>query len=531
MLFLLFCIVGVAALLGVISEINNRFSTALPAYGGTLREGIIGNPRFVNPLLAQTDADRDLVSLTYAGILRHDANNNLIPALAENYQISSDGLQYTVTLKNNLRWSDGEKLTADDVVYTIRLINNPLLQSQLRAGWDKIEVEKIDDRTLRFLLPKAYVPFLENLTVGILPQHIWSKIPLSQFPLVDTNTNPVGAGPYRVSGIARDSKGSIVGISLEDNPYFVLGRPHIKNVELRFYQSEGAIIQDLQNGLLDSSGALSPQRLSELSASNLQVRAIGLQRVIAVFFNQTSNKFLGSLKIRQALNAAIDKRAIVQKVLNNYGSPLAGPLPPSVLPSDTDPNAAYNPELARKIIQQSKEKIVIGITTASSTPEFTDTAELLKEMWQSVGAEVSVHAFAREDLEQLVIGPRRYNAFLYGEEMIGKNPDPFAFWHSSQRAYPRLNIALYANSSVDKLLEQVRTEQDPKKRAVEYQTIQSEIQKDLPAIFLYSPSYLYVVPKDLEGIAITNINSGSDRFDTIYQWYLAKHYTWKLFLK
>src|SRR3989344_2032925 len=152
-LFFALVLLGVAGIMGLVRSVSRQFSVPVPAFGGTLREGILGNPRFINPLLAQTDVDRDLVMLTFAGLLRYDSEGKIIPALAEKYEISPDGLVYTVTLKDGLRWSDDTRLTADDVIFTTRLINNPLLQSPLRAGWDKVEVEKIGDRTLQFRLP------------------------------------------------------------------------------------------------------------------------------------------------------------------------------------------------------------------------------------------------------------------------------------------------------------------------------------------------------------------------------------------
>ena len=149
--------------------------------------------------------------------------------------------------------------------------------------------------------------------------------------------------------------------------------------------------------------------------------------------------------------------------------------------------------------------------------------------WQEIGILTEIKTFTLADLEQLVIGPRRYDAFLYGEEIVGENPDPFAFWHSSQRTHPGYNIALYANSKVDKFLEEARTESDKEKRQEIYKNINKEISKDIPAIFLFSPSYVYVTPKNLKGNDTKTISTDSERFSMIHKWYLKKQYVWKIF--
>lgn len=518
---ILLALIALTSFLGILSEVTKKYGTETPAFGGTMREGIIGNPRFINPLLAQTDADRDMVSLIYAGLVRYDKNNDVRPALAEKYEISSDGLTYTVTLKNGLRWSDGKQLTADDIVFTVALAKNPLAQSPRRANWEGVDVEKLDDRIISFRLKKAYAPFLENLTLGILPKHIWEKIPPSQIALAELNTNPMGAGPYKLKSAEHDSLGSIIAMKLAANKYFVLGKPHIKTLAMRFYANEDAALKDLQVGNMDAYGAISPKNIGR-AGGRTTVQKISLGRIIAVFLNQGAQKSFASNEIRRALNSAVNKKALVEKILGKYGEVIDGPLP---WPTE---NETYDPEAAKNIISKSKKEIAFTLTTAQ-TPELVEIAEILKNMWNEVGFKVEVKTFPVSDLEQSVIGPRRYDAFLYGEEVIGKTPDPFAFWHSSQRNYPGYNIALYANSRVDKLLEQVRVEPNKEKRDGLYANIQSEIKKDLPAIFLFTPYYLYALPGNLGGADIKSVNTGSERFAAIHEWYLKKNYVWKIF--
>ncbi len=486
---LVLALIALVSFLGILSEINKKFGVETPAFGGTLREGIVGNPRFINPLLAQTDADRDMVELVYSGLFRYDGEGKIVPALAEKYEMSQDGLAYTIGLKNKLYWSDGKNLTADDVVFTVSLAKNPLVQSPKRASWEGVITEKIDEKTIAFRLSKPYSPFLENLTLGILPQHLWEKIPPSQMPFAELNTGPIGSGPYKIASVRKDSKGSIASIKTKANKYFSLGQPNIKTVILYFYPDEERALRDFSSGALDSLGAISPKNVSEIDGDN-KINKISLKRIIAVFLNSGSNKALASANTRRALNLATDKTGLVEKILMGYGTVVDGPLP-----RQADENI-YDPDEARAILSKQKTETAFILTTVK-TPELVDIAENLKNMWSSAGFKVELKTFPVEDLEQGVIGPRRYDAFLYGEEVVGENPDPFAFWHSSQRTHPGYNIALYANSRVDKMLEEVRVTQGAENKEKLYNEIHREIRKDLPAIFLFSPHYIYVTPQNI----------------------------------
>lgn len=149
-IFLLSVGLLIAAGLGLLWKIDRSLATEIPKRGGTLNEGIIGTPRFINPLLSLSDADRDLTNLIYSGLMRADEKGGLMPDLAERYDISDDGLSYTFILKDGLSWPDKYPITSDDVVFTIQMAKNPILKSSQRASWEGVEVEKVDDRTVAF---------------------------------------------------------------------------------------------------------------------------------------------------------------------------------------------------------------------------------------------------------------------------------------------------------------------------------------------------------------------------------------------
>ena len=144
------------------SSARDKTLIDMPRNGGIYTEGIVGTPRFANPLLAVSGPDRDLTAVVYAGLMKRNATNELVPELAQEYSVSTDGTVYTFTLKDGLTFHDGTPLTADDVVYTIKQAANPAVRSPLYANWEGVKVEAKDARTVSFTLPEPYAPFIEN---------------------------------------------------------------------------------------------------------------------------------------------------------------------------------------------------------------------------------------------------------------------------------------------------------------------------------------------------------------------------------
>lgn len=554
----------ILSILAIAWKINADFLVDVPANGGTLTEGIIGTPRFINPLLAISDADRDMSALVYSGLTRTDNRNGLIPDLAERYTISKDGLIYTFVLRPNIFWQDGEPVTSDDVIFTVKQAKDQNLKSPKRANWEGIETERVNEKTVRFILKKPYAPFLENTTLGILPKHIWKDATSGRMTLSEFNIKPIGSGPYKIENINKDSSGIITSYTLEANKKFSLGEPHINKLTLKFYPSEEKLISAYENGDVNSINAVSPGLARKILKKESKLETFSLPRVFGVFFNQNNAKIFSQMEVRKALNMATDKQEIVDKVLNGFGSVSDYPLPPGAFGSlGQNKEQTFSLQKAKEILkrngwkiqkpkksgdetdetkEQAGENILVKKTkdgtlrfefslSTSNIPELKETAELLKTMWEKLGAKVNLKIFEIGDLNQDVIRTRNYDALLFGE-ILGRNPDPFVFWHSSQRNDPGLNIAMYANVTVDKLLEDARVISDPKKRSEKYKKFQEEVVKDVPAVFLYSPQFIYIVPKSLLGVdQIKNITVPSERFAQIYKWHLNTDKVWKIFAK
>ena len=524
----------------------------VPTAGGTLTEGVIGLPRFINPILAISDSDRDLTALIYSGLVKATPKGTLVPDLAESYTISPDGRTYTFVLKSDLKFHDNTPITADDVVFTIETVQDPYLKSPKRPSWEGVKVEKVNDLEIRLTLKQPYSPFLENATLGIIPKHIWNNIGPEEFPFGQFNIEPVGSGPYKLESIDRNSSGIPVDYRLKAFENYTFGKPLINKLVVRFFQNSAALAEAYENGTIQSMASISPKQASSIRDTGGRIEGTPLQRIFAVFFNESHAPVLANKEVRLALLTATDKRAIVQNVLNGEGIVIDSPIPPGLLPEKTlnESDKDYRGEDkmiadAKKILtdakwvfnetsgvyekKNKKETVELAFSiSTSNAPELQAAALMLKTMWEKIGAKITVKTSDIGELNQNVIRSRKYDALLFGE-IIGRDLDLFAFWHSSQRNDPGLNIALYANTKTDKLLEDARAISDQKSRLEKYLEFEREIKNDIPAIFIYSPDFLYVVPKKLEGFSLGRITVPSERFLDIEKWYLETDRVWQIF--
>ncbi|MDP3763274.1 MAG: ABC transporter substrate-binding protein [bacterium] len=531
-------------------QVNNAYLVEVPTLGGTLTEGVVGNPRFINPVLAISEADKNLTALLYSGLIRITPAGGIENDLAEEVVISDDRRTYTVRINETARFHDGVPMTADDVVFTIGKIIDPSIKSPKRGNWDSVTVEKIDDRTVSFTLRQAYTPFIYNLAVGILPKHIWKNVSLDEFSFSQFNTLPIGSGPYKVERVERNSGGIPDFYQLTPFENASNQTPFIKNLVFRFYPSEATLIGAYNEHVVESLSGISPEKMLELKANGSRVISSPLPRVFAVFFNQSQSKVLLNKEVRQALNLASPKEEIVEKVLGGYGTVINGPLPAGIYSWTTAKknNLSFDERLEvakgllakagwrvnkeTGILEKKNGSVTIPLSFSISTgdaPELRQVASELVDAWRKLGAKVEMLVFETGDLNQNVIRTRNFDALLFGE-VIGRDRDLYPFWHSSQRTDPGLNIALYTNSRADKFLDNARTANDPKVIEKNYQAFVEELQSDMPAVFLYTPGFLYVVPKNILAVDLGSLTASQDRFLGVRNWYIETDKVWKIFI-
>ena len=527
--------------------INEKFLVEIPATGGSITEGVVGSPRFINPVLATSKADKDLSILIYSGLLKNTPNGKLVPDLAKSYEISEDGYVYTFKLKDDLEFHDGEKITTEDIEFTINSTQNDIIKSPKRANWDGVEVKRLNDEEIQFILPQPYSSFLENLTLGILPKHIWSEISPEEFAFSQFNIEAIGSGPYKIEKIKRNSSGLLENYLLNPFKKYALGKPYITNLTIKFYSDEEALINAFNKDNVENINSISPNNIKDLKLNkDSEILSTPLPRIFGVFFNQNENPVFTNEEVRIALSRAINRKQIINEILYGYGTNIDSPIPsnsifytPNTDEIDKGIDSAKEilkkhgwslneDNILEKLTQKKTTLLSFSISTAN-TPELKATAELLKSKWEELGAEVHLKIYEIGDLNQNVIRPRQYDSILFGE-VVGYSIDLFAFWHSSQRNDPGLNISMYTNITADNLLEEIRVTNDIEEQKVKFRDFQKEIYKDTPAIFLYSPHFIYISDKKIKNNPINQVTIPSERFLDVNNWYIKTDKVWKLFL-
>ena len=519
---------------------------AAPAHGGSINIAVIGNPRFINPVLTQlSDTDRDLTEIIFSSLMKYDGNGNLVNDAAESYQIGDGGKIYEIYLKKNIKWQDGKNLNADDVIFTLQTIQNADYRSPSRSLWQGVEIEKIDDYGVRFKLKNPYAPFLQTLTFGIIPKHLWEGVQSSRFALHELNLKPIGSGPYKFKSYQKDTNGAITSLELESFDDYFNGRAYITKIVFKFYANETEAYSAFKKGEVDVFNFTSAKTWMDMKDKNndsLVLNELTLPHYFAVFFNQSQNKLLAEKNVRQAIALGINKKELVQNIFGGYGQAIDSPLLPGMLGyTDQIKKYDYSPDEAKNllasdgwkdvdddgILEKGKDNQKLQFTlTTIDWPELSQTAQLIQTQLAAIGIKMEITTKNSTVIQNETIKPRQYDALLFGE-VIGREPDLFHFWHSSQKKESGLNLSLYENSDVDKLLAGGLEDLDINSRGQKLQQVITKISEDLPAIFLFSPDYLFAIKNSIKGVDLKDLDISSTRFSQINNWYLSTTRVWK----
>ncbi|OGG95619.1 hypothetical protein A2V95_02770 [Candidatus Kuenenbacteria bacterium RBG_16_41_7] len=527
-----------------------------PAHGGAYAENVVGFPQSINPLYAlSNEADRDLVRLVFAGLVQIGDNGEILPDLAKEWFINETKTKYTFKLKDDIFWSDDEKFDSEDVLFTIEAIQNTAYQSPLRANWIGIKAEALDEGTVQFTLPSPYDGFLENLTVGILPAHLWLDIMPENANLAELNLKPVGLGPFQFDSFVKDKQGYIKSYALVANDHYHLKKPYLQEITFKFQPTFESAVDSLKNRNADGLSYL-PQNLKEFlePRKDLSYYSIALPQYTAIFLNQSRNPALTDKRVRQALNLAIKKSKIIEDVLGKEGTLINGPLTPGMPGYEENAPDPFNIDEAKKLLAEAgwqkkeienreqepatstnealqtdgngwtkflykdNQELAVQLTVANQPPAIS-VGELIQKFWQSIGVRTDLITVEINKIQKDVVVDRNFQALMFGE-ILSRDLDLYPFWHSTGATSQGLNIVNFRNEKADKILEAVRKEITAEEKEKELKEFQHLIKDEIPAIFLYSPRYTYVVADRIKGIDIKRIVSPSDRLNNITNWYI-----------
>lgn len=534
------------ALLVLLSGIVIAQTRALPSYyqdfrpvsGGSYTEGIIGSFTNANPLYAVGGVDKAVSQLLFGSLLKFDERNALVGDLAESWSVDESGRRYTVILRDNIFWHDGQLLTAADVLFTYQLIQNPDAKSPLFSSWRGVTIGSPNARTVVFTLPNVLTSFPHSLTNGLVPKHLLENVQISQLRSARFNTvEPVGSGPFKwdaveVRGTTPEEREERVALIPNDKYY--AGAPKLQRFIVRTFRDDQRLLKSFENRELNAMVGLSsvPDFIDD--NEDVKVHSIPVTGAVMVFFKNSHDQ-LNDVKVRRALVRAINTTELV----NGLGySAIAVDSPFLSAHTGYDSRLVQleiNVEEANRLLDEAgwlrgtdgmraKEgKPLHFILQAQSSSEFTYVTQFLQKSWRAVGVDVKIEQ-PNEDDFQTVVRDRNYDALLNGIG-LGADPDVYAYWHSSQgaiQATNRLNFSEYNSMAADQALESGRTRNDPGLRTVKYKPFLEAWRNDAPALALYQPRLLYVVRGGLYNFDPQMINSASDRLSNVHNWMIRQ---------
>ncbi|MCB9809180.1 hypothetical protein H6776_02150 [Candidatus Nomurabacteria bacterium] len=528
-------------LFSLVFGLSHQSTTSWPQSGGRIVEGSVGTPRFIHPLYATSTTERDLAMLVYSGLMREIEDGVFVPDLAQSYTRSEDGRTYTFTLRDDAVFHDGYPVKADDIVFTYTQAQTLNENPNLRAQWQDITIQKIDDTTIEIELKEPFADFIDQTTLGILPQHIWSDlnedVVFSPYML-----QPIGSGPFMIKRIESDENGLPVSFVLHRFKDFTLGTPYLRQITYRILSTYEALYAASDAHRVDSF--VDEYTNTHTLPSGQRLEQIHMNRLFGLFVGKKSTSPLSDSSILHALEYFIDKEALLQDLFNGYGVARSGVLgvsfDDSALTVPFDPEVGYarlaekgwTYDPARAMIVSSLEDTSsnqLSFTLATSNaPHLIATAEYLREVLGSYGIQVDLDIYTSDALIENVIPKRDFDVLLFGMS-IPYPASVSAFWHSSQQKDPGRNITQYINNATDTLLKKAHTEYDAATRMTLYSDFDALLAQDRTAIMLYAPDVIYEMPARLHTALPNVIDTPRERFSLVYKWYIKSVSVWNIF--
>jgi peptide/nickel transport system substrate-binding protein len=525
-------VTGIAMTLAFLGFLSlSRTTIVVPDVGGVYTEGMAGAPQFINPLLAAyNQVDQDLCALIFNGLTRPDGQGGLEPDLAASWSVSDDGLVYLFKLRPNIRWQDDAPFTADDVLFTVNLMKDPEFPGPPYLGdlWRAVTVEKIDDRTLRFILAEPIPAFADFTTIGLLPAHLLNGVPARDLLTQPFNLKPVGTGPFKLAEInAKVAR-------LSANPLYSGPPPRLPRLEFHFYPSTQAAIAAYQAGEVLGISFIPPQAIptvKKLPSLNLYTARLSGHEIIYLNLQAADTlPFFQKAEVRQALLYGLNRQVIIDQALNGQGLVANGPiLPWNWAYNPQQPVFAFDPTAARSLLDKSgwvdsnndgvrdKAGQTLSFSLLSSdAPDDIKVAEAVSKQWRTLGISTTVEVAGANLGERLA--QHKFQAAL-AEVLLSGDPDPYPFWHQTQIENGQ-NYAGWNSDDASILLEAARATTNRGRRSDLYFEFQRLFAQEVPSLILLHPVYTYGVSQAVFDVQLAPLTTPSDRFRSLAKWYM-----------
>ncbi len=469
-------------------------------FATTLERSISSSPNRVNPLLATDSASGEIAGWIFNGLVKFNKDAKIVGDLAKSWKFENN-TTLIFTLRDNIKWHDGVKFSAKDVIYTYNLLNSKKITTPYSSDFKEVkDVKFIDNTHLKVTYKKPYFKALTIWMMGILPKHLWEK---EKNPMQSKlNKFAIGTGPYKMTKAFEVNK----KITLVANSDYYEGKPKIDKIIYHYIGDSATQFLMLKAKKLDIGG-LSPLELNRQIDNNFK-KAFNIfekpsNGYTYLGFNLRKTPF-NNPKVRKAIALSINKQELIDLLFFSHGKPCYGPFMPgtSVYPDDFKP-LKYNPQKAKEILKElgyTKDKpLSFTITTNSNNDIRVKAVEIIQQQLLKVGIKVKIRVMEWQAFLNTVVFPKKFDAVVLGWG-LGLIPDAYSIWHSDGDKKGGFNFVGYHNKEVDKLIEKASSIVEPDKFALIYREIFKKIANDKPYIFLYIPNSITAVSKRVKGV-------------------------------
>jgi peptide/nickel transport system substrate-binding protein len=513
-----------------------------PVTGGVYIEALVGKISRLNPLLDfYNSSDHDVDRLIYSRLVHFDDRGLPIGDLAESWGISMDGTVYNFSIREEANWHDGKPVTSQDIIFTVDMLRaeDSIIAPDVRELWNSVEVISLDDKTIQFRLPEPYAPFMDYLTFGILPSHIWDG--LSHAAMVDSplNLQPVGSGPYYLENLDVED-GEIKGLVLRAFQGYYGQVPFIEQIVFRYFPGSRSALEAYRRDEVMGISQITPDVLPDaLREPNLRLYTGRLPELSMVFINLDNPDvpFLAEAEIRRALFLGLNRQWMIDNLLDGQAILADGPVFPNTWAYyEGIEQVQYAPDEAIAQLKQAGYTIPAEGGNVRTSEDGTalrvelvypdndrhaSLAETIQANWEKLGVEVNLVPAYYEDLIEAYLEPRLYQVALIDLNLVrSPDPDPYPFWHQTQITGGQ-NYSKWDDFQVSEYLEQGRVIVDIGERTKNYRNFQVRFTQELPALPLFYPVYVYGVDAEVQGVQMGPLFDPSDRFSMIHSWYLV----------
>jgi peptide/nickel transport system substrate-binding protein len=528
-------LVGLLAVTSIVAIATDRTDLPTdPAFGGTYVEGVAGAPLYFDPIIAATNVDQDVAGLVFSGLTRFDRDGTIVADLASSFGADPTGKIWTFTIRPDANWQDGAPVTADDVLYTVGLLQDAAYTGPFADAFRGVTVDALAPKIVRFTLPDVYAPFAGSTTVALLPAHLLGKVAFGDLARQPFNLQPIGTGPFKVSEV--DSRQ--VTLVRSDDFYRTKparSRAYLDKVVLRFYRDGSEALAALARGEVDATGGLSPQDASRArTLKSVDLFSLPTNDFTALFLNvRPSKAVFRDLAVRRAIATAIDRGKVLQAAVDGRGTVADEFVPSTSWAFARDiPRYTFSAADAKALLDGAgwidhdadgiRDKSGVALKFSISTsdePQRVAAAQRIADDLGTVGMKVDVVTVPFAELVDRVARQREFDALLVGIT-VGNDPDPYPFFHSSQVNDPGDGFSGYSTFAMDRLLEQARKTVDQTKRRDLFAQVWTAIATDVPVVFLYYTDYLYAQSHALQGFRVAPVNDPPQRFWNVEDWYV-----------